>query len=220
MDIRNQHGLTEEEFIKSYNPNKYERPSVTNDVLIFTTEDLPEDNPRKVPKKKLQLLLIQRKDHPYINKWAIPGGFVQMNEDLIEGAYRELNEETGINNIYVEQLYTFGDLYLDKDKKIPRDPRTRIITVANIALLPKENMKPIAGDDAKEVMWFDVRKILLNEKTDGKFIIKTHLLQLESEDGKVKILYNVEEKVSKDSLRRKETKYSLVDSSTLQLYVR
>ncbi len=213
-EIKNEDGLTEREFIKSYDPNKYDRPSVTNDVLIFTTEDLIEKNTRIVLKKKLQILLIQRKNHPHIHKWAIPGGFVEMKEDLIEGAYRELQEETGISDVYVEQLYTFGDLYLDKNKTMPRDPRTRIITVANIAMISKEKMKPVAGDDAKDVMWFDVRKVLIDKRVEERHIIKTYSLELLSEDGKIKISYKIEEKITKNSLREKGSEYTLLDCST------
>lgn len=213
-EIKNEDGLTEREFIKSYNPNKYDRPSVTNDVLIFTIEDLAKESTRTLSKKKLQVLLIQRKNHPHIHKWAIPGGFVEMNEDLIDGAYRELQEETGISDVYVEQLYTFGDLYLDKNKTIPRDPRTRIITVANIALISKEKMKPVAGDDAKDVMWFDVKKVLIDKRVEEKHIIKTHSLELLSEDGKIKICYKIQERTTKNSLREKESEYTLLECST------
>lgn len=213
-EIKNEDGLTEREFIESYNPNKYDRPSVTNDILIFTTDDLIGGSSRKVQKKKLQILLIQRKNHPHIHKWAIPGGFVEMDEDLTEGAYRELQEETGISDVYVEQLYTFGDLYLDKNKTMPRDPRTRIITVANIALISKEKMKPVAGDDAKDVMWFDVKKVLIDKRVEEKHIIKTHSLELLSEDGKIKISYKIKEKSTKNSLREKEIEYTLLDCST------
>ena len=87
----------EEEFLKEYNPGDYKRPSVTNDVIIFTTDDKKEDNSRKVPKKGLQVLLIKRDDYPQKGKWAIPGGFVNMDESLEEGAIRKLKDETGID---------------------------------------------------------------------------------------------------------------------------
>lgn len=203
-------GLTEEEFLKSYDAGKYDRPSVTNDILIFTTEDKPEENLRKVPKKGLQILLIQRREHPYINKWAIPGGFVNMNESLKEGAYRELKEETGIDNQYIEQLYTFGDVYKDKEKKELRDPRTRVISVANIALISKSNIKPVAGDDAKSLQWFWVNKRFIEKEDHGTEIIKTHLLELKSEDESITITYEIKEKIKKTILREKETTYTLL----------
>ena len=109
-EILDKNGLTGAEFLKEYDDKEYEKPSVTNDILIFTVDDKEEKNSRKVPKKGVQVLLIKRKEHPLIEKWAVPGGFVRMNESLKEGAVRELVEETGVKDIYVEQLYTYGDL--------------------------------------------------------------------------------------------------------------
>ena len=122
----------EEEFLKEYNLNIYERPSVTNDVIIFTTDDKKEENSRKVPKKGIQVLLIKRDDYPEKGKWAIPGGFVNIDESLEEGAIRKLKDETGIDNVYMEQLYSFGE--------VNRDPRTRVISVGNVALISKDNI--------------------------------------------------------------------------------
>jgi len=78
--------------------SEYEKPAVTVDVIVFTIKN-----------NKLQVLLIKRGREPFKNKWAIPGGFVRMNESLEEAAVRELHEETGVKDIYLEQLYTFGD---------------------------------------------------------------------------------------------------------------
>ena len=83
--------MTEEEYLKTYNPNKYEKPSVTTDILIFTVNENHE----------LELLLIKRGGHPYKGKWAIPGGFVNMTESLDDGAKRELKEETGLSGDYI-----------------------------------------------------------------------------------------------------------------------
>ena len=118
MSLKNKQGLTEEQFLARYDAGKYERPSVTVDMLIFTVTDEENQNYRKLPEKVLRLLLIKRGDHPYIGQWALPGGFVEMDESLDEAALRELQEETNIKNIYMEQLYTWGD--------IGRDPRTRL----------------------------------------------------------------------------------------------
>lgn len=211
-ELRNEQGLTESEFIEKYDPNKYDRPSVTNDVLIFTLGDGEERS--NYPHKKLQLLLIQRRDHPYIHKWALPGGFLNMDEDLIQGAYRELEEETGVTDIYVEQLGAFGEMYIDKERTIPRDPRTRIITVGNIALIPKDKLKPKAGDDAESVMWFSVETEFLGKKVCEDYFTKANILHLSSEDGKIKISYEIEEKITNDAMRMREVSYSLLDNST------
>ncbi|HHU59327.1 TPA: NUDIX hydrolase [bacterium] len=138
----------EQEFLKGYNSNEFEKPSVTVDMLIFTVRDKEVDNYRKLPEKKLSLLLIKRKGHPYKDKWALPGGFVDMDESLEEAAIRELKEETNLDNIYMEQLYTWGD--------VDRDPRTRVISASYMALVDSATLDIKAGDDAYEAKWFDV----------------------------------------------------------------
>lgn len=150
-NIKNKSGLTEKEFLEQYNPNLYEKPSVTTDMVLFTIDDKNVEDARKNSEKILKILLIKRKDHPFINQWALPGGFVQINEGLKDAAYRELKEETNVvDDVYLEQLYTFGD-------DVKRDPRMRIISSVYMALTPKENIKKtIAGDDACDAKWFDV----------------------------------------------------------------
>ncbi|MCA9936119.1 MAG: NUDIX hydrolase [Ardenticatenaceae bacterium] len=121
----------------NYDPSNYDRPSVTADVVIFSLAG--ED---------LQVLLIKRKHPPFANMWAIPGGFVQMDEALEEAAARELAEETGVTDVYMEQLFTFGEPN--------RDPRTRVITVAYFALVPYDAIHHRPGDDASETAWFSM----------------------------------------------------------------
>lgn len=126
------------EFLKKYDADKYEHPSVTADMLIFTTDI----------KSRLKLLLIKRKHSPYKDCWAIPGGFVNNDESVDEAAARELKEETGIEGLHMEQLYTFGE--------VDRDPRTRVISVAYLALIPEGTVHAVAGDDAADAGWFTV----------------------------------------------------------------
>ncbi len=176
----NKQGLTEEEFLAAYDPNKYERPSVTVDMLIFamTKEEGSEteisksdnadenvkeclthkecENARAKYGKGLKLLMIKRGDHPCIGQWALPGGFVNMDENLEDAALRELKEETNISEAYMEQLYTWGD--------VGRDPRTRIISVSYIALVDSAELNVAAGDDADDAKWFDVCVELLQEQ--------------------------------------------------------
>ena len=109
------------------------KPSVTVDVVIFT---LRNDD--------LQVLLVKRKIAPYAGRWAIPGGFIRMDETLEAAARRELAEETGVRDVYLEQLYTFGDP--------KRDPRGRVITVAYFALVPAP-LAVRAGSDASDARW-------------------------------------------------------------------
>ena len=140
--------LTEEEFLKTYDSSKYEKPSVTVDVLIFTIFNEKSDNYRKLDDKKLSVLLIKRGGHPFKDKWAIPGGFVNMDESLEEGAKRELKEETNVENVYLEQLYTYGD--------VNRDPRMRVISSAYMALVNSDKIDVKAGDDASDARWFNI----------------------------------------------------------------
>lgn len=118
-----------------YDASKYDRPSVTVDVVIFSLVD-----------EELRVLLVKRKHPPFAGRWAIPGGFVQIDESLEAAAARELEEETGVTDVYMEQLYTFGDP--------GRDPRTRVITVAYFALVPYSAIQHRPGEEASETAWF------------------------------------------------------------------
>ena len=199
----------EETFLKEYNPEIYERPSVTNDVIIFTTDDMKEENVRKVPKKGLQVLLIKRDNYPQKGKWAIPGGFVGMDESLEEGAIRKLKDETGIENVYMEQLGTFGE--------INRDPRTRVISVGNVALISKENIKFNNYNDVKEVKWFWVEKNLIKSEEYEKYRINEYVLKFKSEDEAIQVNYKMTERIEKDILRKKEKTYMILNTSTEEL---
>ncbi len=128
---RNALGQTEAEFLAAYDASKFERPSVTVDMVIFCQN---------------KVLLIKRANHPFIDTWALPGGFVEPTETCEQAASRELMEETGVE-AYPTQLKTYSDPY--------RDPRTRIITVAFTQVLD-QMPKQKAGDDAAEAEWFDI----------------------------------------------------------------
>ncbi|WMJ81594.1 NUDIX domain-containing protein [Clostridium sp. MB40-C1] len=199
----------EKEFLRSYDENNYKRPSVTNDIIIFTTDDKEEENLRKVPKKGLQVILIKRDDYPYIEKWALPGGFVGIEEDLEVSARRKLKEKTGIDNIYTEQLYTFGD--------VDRDKRTRVISVGNIALVEKGNIRFKEVDLQKKSEWFWIDKTLISSEKQEQYIENKHLLSLKSIDEKIIMNYEVTEKIGRDIFRRKETSYKLLNNSTEEL---
>lgn len=180
MTMKSKDTMTEEEFLVQYDSEKYEKPSVTVDILVFTMNR----------QKHLELLLIKRGIHPFRGKWALPGGFVKIQESLDEAAERELKEETSLEGIYLEQLYTFGD--------VNRDIRTRVISVSYIALVPANTLRYEAGDDAEDACLFEVRQkkdsftlyshekdIVINEEElgfDHSRIIKTGLERLK---GKV-----------------------------------
>ena len=200
---------SEEEFLNKYDVSIYETPSVTNDVIIFTTDDKLEENSRKVPKKGMQVLLIKRDDHPYKGKWAIPGGFVSNDESLEDGAIRKLKEETGIDNVYTEQLYSFGE--------VNRDPRTRVISIGNIALISKDRINFKDEKNIKKSKWFWLEKKMLNSEKDEKYTINKYILKLESEDQETKINYEIIEKIERGILRKKEEHYKILDSSNEDL---
>ena len=114
----------------------YPRAAVTVDALIFNTFG-----------NKTTVLLIKRKNYPFEGLWAIPGGFMDMDETLIEAAHRELEEETGLSGVDLEQFYTFD--------AIGRDPRHRTISTIFIGKLNKQNVEVKGNDDALEAAWFD-----------------------------------------------------------------
>jgi len=118
----------------------YPHPAVTVDIVIFTIRD-----------GQLKLLLIRRGGDPYRGQWALPGGFIRLDEDLTESARRELEEETGVSDVYLEQLYTFG--------APQRDPRERVITVAYYALIPSDRLQLRAATDAEAVGWFGMEEL-------------------------------------------------------------
>lgn len=146
--IQNKDALTEEDYLDQYNLSRYNHPSVTVDTLILTVDNSEVDNYRKLPEKNLKLLLIKRKDHPFIGEWALPGGFVTIDESIETAAYRELKEEANIENVYLEQLYTYG--------AVNRDPRGRVISTAYMALVNPSEVTVKAASDAIEASWFNV----------------------------------------------------------------
>ncbi|WP_294186940.1 NUDIX hydrolase [uncultured Clostridium sp.] len=205
-NLINKDGLTEEEFLRQYSPGNYERPSVTVDMLLFTVVDKVVEDIRKLNEKELRILLIKRKDHPYIGEWAIPGGFVNINESIEEAAYRELKEETNIDNIYMEQLATFGD--------VDRDPRMRVISTAYMALVPNKNLNPIAGDDAENVAWFTIKRGEITEREQG---ISFNLI-LENKEENILISYKIIEKYSYSGVTKtKEVLYTVNKESNNEI---
>ncbi|HEX6820036.1 MAG TPA: NUDIX domain-containing protein [Ktedonobacterales bacterium] len=120
------------------NESQYERPSVTVDIVLLTVRD-----------RRLDVLLVKRRHWPDEGRWALPGGFVNPDETLEAAAARELQEETGVHDVTLHQLHTFGEP--------GRDPRGWVISVAHVALVPQEMLSAqrIAGaDDAADAAWF------------------------------------------------------------------
>lgn len=139
---------TEEEFLSQYNINVYDRPSVTADVVAFGIRAGQEDTYRHNPKNSLSVLLIKRGEHPYIDCWALPGGFVRADETVEQCAHREIQEETGVAPA---ALMLFGEFSEPK-----RDPRGRIISNAFLSVISEDDVRISEGTDASETQWFNV----------------------------------------------------------------
>jgi 8-oxo-dGTP diphosphatase len=116
---------------------EYPRPAVTADIVIL-----------KTAKNQRSVLLIERKNPPFEGMWALPGGFLDLDETLEQTAIRELREETGISGVELTQFRTFS--------KVNRDPRHRTITTVFIGYATQTTIAPVAGDDAAKVQWFDL----------------------------------------------------------------
>lgn len=119
---------------------EFARPALTVDVVVFALDE-----------SDLQVMLVQRDLPPFEGQWALPGGFVRVDETLDDAARRELQEETGLRDIFLEQLYTFS--------AVDRDPRERVVTVAYYALVNLEGHDVHASTDARNAAWFPVNDL-------------------------------------------------------------
>ena len=151
-ELRDKNGLTEAEYLKTYDPGNWKTPSLTADICIVSYKD-----------NEKRILMIRRGNHPYLGKWALPGGFSEEGERIEETAARELMEETGIS-MRSEDLTLVG-IY----SKPGRDPRGWTVSAAYLAVVDPDKVKPIAADDADDVGWFTIIRVqdsilLKNEK--------------------------------------------------------
>jgi 8-oxo-dGTP diphosphatase len=122
------------------NYSGYEQPAVTVDLVLFT-----------VNSDTLKVMLVRRGDEPFVGYWSLPGGFLKVGESLEEAALRVLQEKTGVEHVYLEQLYTFGDP--------GRDPRTRVITVTYFALIPWQNLLQPESTKVTDLTWISVDRV-------------------------------------------------------------
>jgi 8-oxo-dGTP diphosphatase len=119
----------------------YPRPALTVDCVVFGLDQ----------QDTLKVMLIRRKLPPFQGQWALPGGFVRLEESLEQAARRELQEETGLRDIFLEQLYTFGE--------VDRDPRDRVVSVAYYALVNLSEYAVQAATDAEAAQWFAINTL-------------------------------------------------------------
>ena len=138
----NEDGLSLAEYLETYDSSIYRTPSLTADVMILRHKgEFTSAN------EGLSLLMVKRRNHPCIGYWALPGGFAEIYEDIDQTAKRELQEETGLTDIPIEQIHVWGETW--------RDPRDRVVTTQYIALVD-DTKEPVAGDDAAMVAWYDI----------------------------------------------------------------
>ena len=190
---------------------EYARPALTTDCVVFGLDD-----------DDLKVLLIQRGIEPFKGKWALPGGFIQVGEDIDTCARRELQEETGLKNIFLEQLATFGTP--------KRDPREHVVTVAYYALVNLIDHTPAAATDADNAAWFalddlpklafDHAKILkaAKERLQGKVRYQPIGFELLPEKFTLTQLQKLYERIlehplDKRNFRKKVTKLDILEET-------
>ncbi len=172
------------------------RPAITTNVVVFTLRD-----------DKLKLLLVRRRNDPFKDMWALPGGAVRPNEDLDDSAKRELEVSTGLSGVYLEQLYTFG---------VPgRDPRERVISVAYYALVPTERLHLPTASDTQAVGWFALDELpslafdhaemagVAHQRLSAKLAYSTIALQFMPEKFTLSELQNVYELILNEKLDKR-----------------
>lgn len=162
-------GLNQEQFLEKYDASEFDKPSVAVDIVLFTVTEREEENYRKLPEKELKVLLIKRNIHPFLGMWALPGGFMGIDENIEYSARRKLKEETNIDNIYIEQLYTWGE--------VNRDPRTRVLSCSYMSLIDSSALIIKPGMDEEDARWFSVKVKKVREhklNTDNGYVYEKY----------------------------------------------
>ena len=182
---------SEEEFLRDYDPNKFERLSMTTDILIFSVSDGKNENYRKLNKKYFSVLLVKRKNYPFKAKWCLPGGFIGYHEDIEDAAKRILYQEANIKDIYLEQLYTYGNP--------TRDPRMRVVSTSYMALIDKNKLINKIPDNAS---WFNITIL-----EDKKYI------NITLDNGNDEIKFKIKKTLKEKTIDR--YKYDIVENEKL-----
>lgn len=181
----------EEEFLKNYNPDDFEKLSMTTDIVVISISDEPTTNYRKTSKKHMSILLVKREEYPFKDKWCLPGGFLNIKEDLEDCPKRVLERETNLKDIYLEQLYTFGS--------VNRDPRMRIVSTSYIALIDKNKLNI---NLSKNASWFNVF-----------YEEKNNIIEIYLENGEITLTCKI-----KKTLKEKTTdryKFEVIENTSL-----
>lgn len=188
---------------------QYARPAITADCVVFGLDE--ED---------LKVLLIQRANEPFKGRWALPGGFAVVGESLEETARRELNEETGLKDVFLEQLYTFSDP--------KRDPREHVVTVAYYALVNLSDHQVHASTDARNAAWFciddvphlafdhDVILKMAHGRLRGKIIYQPIGFELLPEKFPLRSLQGVYEKILNQELDKRNFRKKILGMGILE----
>ena len=166
---RNAAGQTLEEFLEAYDPYRYKTPSCNTDAGVFSC--MGELGPSL---EGLKILLVKRSNHPTIGFWALPGGFIDLKENLDDTARRELMEETGVEDLALEQIGAYGDY--------DRDPRARVITTAYMALVDERDVQVKAGDDAADAVWCQISIETVEEISRDTDITRRYLLHFVNQE--------------------------------------
>ena len=151
--------------------NEYETPGITVDLVLFTVNE-----------NRLKVMLVKRAEEPFRNDWSLPGGFIKVGESLDAAAQRVLIEKTGVSDVYMEQLYTFGEP--------KRDPRSRVITVAYIALIPWQSLPQPESDKVTDLTWSPVDH-LPKLAFDHKAIVNYAVTRLRAKVSYSNIVYGL-----------------------------
>ena len=184
---------TESEYLSQYDITKYPRPSVTADIVAFMIRSEENENYKMDSANKLAILLVKRGSHPFLDCWALPGGFLKPDETIEECAYREVTDEASVTPVSLMPVGVFSEP--------GRDPRGWIISHAFASIISEESVRQVGGDDASDAQWFDIS---FDRQEDG-----TSLLTLSYEGTELKAT------LSEEETRFGRTQFRIEDSGGL-----
>ncbi len=195
----------ERAYLSKYNQKDFDCPSVATDIVVFTVGEADRESIRHLPEKKLRVLLINRATYPYKDMWALPGGFCRKNEEVYATARRELFEETGISDAYLNLSGIYGD--------VNRDPRGWIISHAFLALIDGAKCTLRADTDAWDAKWFDVsvQETNLEKKCEKDSVQITKQYDVELCSGEAGLWAKIRESRTFENYHEKVS-YEIVES--------